>query len=145
MGSSSTTDDAKRALVRAWLVRARHDLEAARKLAAGHDPLLDTAIYHCQQAVEKTLKGFLVWHDQRFPKTHDIEVLLKLAMTFEPRLPSAIADPDRMTEYATAFRYPGDVAEPERVEFDRALRDAEVLHHLVIAVVPVETGPEASR
>lgn len=51
-------DDAKRDLVRAWLLRA--DLASARKLAAGADPLLDTAIYHCQQAAEKTLEALLV-------------------------------------------------------------------------------------
>jgi hypothetical protein len=46
-------DDALHELTRAWLVKAQHDLATARKLSLGPDPLLDTAIYHCQQAAEK--------------------------------------------------------------------------------------------
>ncbi len=43
-------DEAKRDLVRAWLTKARRDLLSARVLAAGSEPILDTAVYHCQQA-----------------------------------------------------------------------------------------------
>ena len=41
--------------------------------------LLDTAIYHCQQAAEKSLKGWLTFHDLRFEKTHDLRMLATLA------------------------------------------------------------------
>ena len=71
--------NAKLELVRNWLIRAQHDLAAARKLATGPDPYLDVAVYHCQQAAEKAVKGFLVFHDQPFEKTHDVEVLVSLA------------------------------------------------------------------
>jgi len=57
-------DEAKRELVAGWLAKARHDLDSARKLAAGDEPIFDTAIYHCQQAAEKPLKGLLVHCDQ---------------------------------------------------------------------------------
>lgn len=45
-------DEAKRELVQSWLIKAQHDLAAARKLAADPNPYLDMAIYHCQQAAE---------------------------------------------------------------------------------------------
>jgi len=48
-------DEAKCELVRNWLRKAQRDLASARKLASGNDPLLDTAIYHCQQAGEKAV------------------------------------------------------------------------------------------
>ena len=50
--------------MQSWLVKALHDLATARKAASPPDPYLDTAIYHCQQAGEKTVKGFLAFHDQ---------------------------------------------------------------------------------
>ena len=50
-------DEAKRDLVRSWLTKAQHDLASSRKLSADPDPYLDTAIYHCQQAAEKVVKG----------------------------------------------------------------------------------------
>lgn len=42
--------DAKAQLVCSWLIKAKHDLASARVLAASSPPLLDTAIYHCQQS-----------------------------------------------------------------------------------------------
>jgi len=72
-------DDARLELVRDWLTRASHDLAAARALSALDQPLLDTAIYHCQQAAEKTVKAWLQFRDDPFPKTHDIEDLVQQA------------------------------------------------------------------
>lgn len=66
-------------LTRSWLVKAKRDLLSAGELADAKMPLLDTAAYHCQQAAEKAIKGFLLFHDIRFEKTHDIEVLLTQA------------------------------------------------------------------
>ncbi len=69
-------DEAKRQLVQSWLIKAQHDLATARKLAADPEPYLDTAIYHCQQAAEKAVKGFLVFHDEEFEKTHNLPLLV---------------------------------------------------------------------
>jgi hypothetical protein len=41
-------DDAKRDLVKAWLIKAQHDLASARKLSVEPESYLDTAVYHCQ-------------------------------------------------------------------------------------------------
>jgi HEPN domain-containing protein len=38
-----------------WLVKADHDLRSARQLFSADPPLLDTAVYHCQQTAEKDL------------------------------------------------------------------------------------------
>ena len=50
-------DESATELVRDWLTRASHDLRAARILAAVDNPLLDSAIYHCQQFMLETI-GF---------------------------------------------------------------------------------------
>lgn len=44
----------------AWLVKARGDQLAAETLAAPEVAQRDIAIYHCQQAAEKAIKGLLV-------------------------------------------------------------------------------------
>jgi HEPN domain-containing protein len=47
--------------VKVWLLKAKGDLLSARILVK-HSPLvLGPAAFHCQQAVEKSLKAFLVW------------------------------------------------------------------------------------
>lgn len=42
-----------------WIAKAERDLEAAKRMIVCVDPLLDTGSYHCQQAAEKALKGYL--------------------------------------------------------------------------------------
>jgi len=68
--------EARLELVQAWLAKAQHDLGTARKAAADPDPFLDTAVCHCQQAAEKSLKAVLTFHDVLFDKTHNLGALL---------------------------------------------------------------------
>ncbi len=74
--------DPKSQLVRSWLVKAQRDLASAHALAEADPPLLDTAVYHCQQAAEKAIKGFLVFHDCEFGRVHDLEALVIAAAPF---------------------------------------------------------------
>ena len=59
-------------LTKEWFKKAEHDLlNAEIVLNSGKNQLpLDTVCFHCQQAVEEYLKGFLVYHGVDFPKTH---------------------------------------------------------------------------
>ncbi|GAB4422069.1 MAG: hypothetical protein Fur0044_19870 [Anaerolineae bacterium] len=51
--------EAKQALVQNWLTKAQQDLAVARKLSREPDPYLGAAIFCCQQAAEKAVKGSL--------------------------------------------------------------------------------------
>jgi HEPN domain-containing protein len=134
-------DDAKRDLVKAWLITAKHDLAAARKLSEESDPYLDTAIYHCQQAAEKAIKAFLVFHDQRFEKTHDLRPLIGIAQPLEAKFSNYRDAAELLTPYAAEFRYPGDVLDPTREEFDIALSEAQRVWEFVLSILPSETHP----
>ncbi|MGH7598574.1 MAG: HEPN domain-containing protein [bacterium] len=134
-------DETKRDLLKAWLVKAQHDLAAARKLSAEPDSYLDTAIYHCQQAAEKAIKAFLVFHDQRFEKTHDLEVLIGLAQKYETKFSTFLNAAVLLTPYAAAFRYPGDILDPTQEQFDEALSAADSVWQFVLSVLPAEVHP----
>lgn len=134
-------DEAKAELIRGWLTKASHDLAAARVLGGGQDALLDVAIYHCQQAAEKALKGFLAASDRRPERTHDIGFLIERALTIEPGWGAWSDAGDRLTPYATAFRYPGLHEEPTRAEFEEAMVDAESIYRQVLALLPVDVQP----
>ena len=134
-------DEGKRRLANSWLIKAQRDLAAARRLVNDPEPYLDTAIYHCQQAAEKAIKAVLVFHDQPFEKTHDIEALISLVITFEPRLSEWIDVGERLTPYATTYRYPGESLEPSREEFDLALKSAEDFYAFVLSILPSEVHP----
>jgi HEPN domain-containing protein len=136
-------DEAARELVRDWLTRADHDLRSARALASLADPLLDTAIYHCQQAAEKSMKAWLQGQDEPFPKTHDVADLVKRSAESNPEFAKLDKAAAVLTPYASAFRYPGGADEPmpTREEFDEALKYAQAIYDFVVSRLPKEARP----
>jgi hypothetical protein len=48
---------------------------------------------------------------------------------------------ERLTPYATIFRYPGELLEPGREEFEQALADAEGFYDLVLSLLPYGIHP----
>jgi len=94
-------------------------------------PLLGDATFHCQQAVEKAMKGFLAWHDRVFRKTHDLGELggqcVQIDASLEPELRAAAP----LTEYAWRYRYPGEPFAPLETE----VRDALTLARAAIAAL----------
>jgi len=134
-------DECKEELVRNWLLKARHDNASARKLSEGDNPYLDTAIYHCHQAAEKAIKGFLVFHDKRFEKTHDLQVLINMATTIDPSISVLLDNGELLTPYATLYRYPGEILEPEIKEFNEAIKASESIYASVINKLPEKVHP----
>jgi HEPN domain-containing protein len=100
--------DNKSAIVaREWMAKADNDLKnAAHTLKLGDRCPTDTVCFHAQQCVEKYLKAFLVILEIEFPRTHDIETLVSLTPK-SIRLSLPVDEQRRLTEYATAMRYPG--------------------------------------
>jgi HEPN domain-containing protein len=106
----------------AWLTKARGDLLAAETLATPAIAQRDIAIYHCQQAAEKAIKGLLVYRERPFQKTHDLERLLELARDETDSLFDLEEHARTLTPYAVEFRYPGDIFEPDEEEMQEAIR-----------------------
>ncbi len=132
---------AKQEPARSWFLKASSDLGAVRKLATEPDTYLDNAIYHCQQAGEKAVKGFLVFHGEDPPKTHDIRYLIALASEIHEAFDSWLDVGSRLTAFATEFRYPGTRHEPDREEFEVAFQGAQRLYDFVLSLVPAEERP----
>lgn len=126
-----------------WLTKAQQDLAVAHKLSGGSDPYLGAAIFHCQQAAEKAVKGFLVFHNREFEKTHNIRLLIELALPFETSFSTWLDAGAYLTPFATKFRYPGETMQPEPEEFQQALADAEGFYAFVLSVLPAEVHPSA--
>ncbi|MDT8444224.1 MAG: HEPN domain-containing protein [Desulfuromonadales bacterium] len=122
----------KAELTRSWLVKAQRDLLSAKHLSEAREPLLDTAAYHCQQAAEKAIKAFLLYHDVRFGKTHDLEVLLAQAAEINPSFTTCRDEGRILTPLAVEFRYPGEYIEPEREEFEEAYLSAGRIYDFVL-------------
>ena len=128
--------DNKDELVQNWLVKAQHDLLAAKKLSIEPEIYADIAIYHCQQSAEKAVKGFLILQNQEFPRTHDIRLLIQLAIRIDPNFENYQEISEILTPYATEFRYPSDVMEPNPEELEDALIKSEELFDFVVSLLP---------
>jgi len=58
--------------------KGAYDLDTARLLINRENRPLDIAVYHCQQAAKKALKGWLTAKEIIFPKTHSLPDVLVL-------------------------------------------------------------------
>ncbi len=118
-------NEESRALAKAWMAKAQADLAVARLLIHGDEPHRDAGVYHSQQAAEKALKALLTLHQTPFPKTHALRALLDLTLPIDPKLFALVGDCIYLTPFATQFRYPGDVIEPDVGEAVEALQAAQ--------------------
>jgi len=62
--------------------------------------------FQCQQAVEKYLKGFLVYNKRRFPKIHDLAQLLRLCAKIDKSFLKFLEETDILSQYYLVSRYP---------------------------------------
>ena len=133
-------DEAKRNEIRQWLIKSQHDLGSAHRLMEGEEPYLDTAVYHCQQTAEKAIKAYLTYRDIVFERTHNLVALLAFCIPSEPALSRWKEEAKMLTPYATEFRYPGDVLDPERGEVEQAFAAAEGIVNFIIQLLPPEVN-----
>src|SRR5438034_1372930 len=100
---------------REWLRTAAEDLRLAELALNASPPMPGGALYHAQQAAEKALKGLLVFHVVPYPLTHDVRRLLTMCADAGAGLSAGVSAAAGLTQFATRFRYPGEV-EPSREE-----------------------------
>ena len=114
-----------------WLIKAYHDLISAKKLAQDEEPVLDTAIYHTQQCAEKALKAYLSYKQQPPQKSHNLRLLVELCQEIDEAFAEILGDAEELSPFATAYRYPDMIMEPEAQEVEAAARQAEKIFNLV--------------
>jgi len=124
--------------VRRWVEYAHGDWSAARKLFASDNPELEIVAFHCQQAIEKLLKAYLVSRGIESGKIHDLGRLLQRCTRLDTAFADLRDDVDPLTQYAVVARYPGPP--PPSVE---AVRIALAVVETVWNVLRPRLPPEA--
>jgi len=95
--------------VNRWLEVAQVDRNAAQALLAV--PSLRTSTpFHCQQALEKLLKGFLTLAGKRGGKTHALDRLGAAAAKSFREIEELVAAARNWSDWAFVYRYPSDEA-----------------------------------
>jgi HEPN domain-containing protein len=116
--------------VREWFARARSDLKIARREMDTSDPAADAVCFHFQQAVEKMLKGWLVWRRQDFPRTHNLAALVELAERLDPQF-SELRKVAPLTAYAVDSRYPETPHLPDLDDMHAAAKLADAAESFI--------------
>jgi len=118
-------------IVAEWLKIAQDDYDSALHLFNTRCPKpLEIICYHCQQAVEKSLKAYLCASDVDIPKTHDTGLLCDMCTELDggfAKLKNACED---MAMFATHTRYPIRI-EIEEQDTEQALKQADEIYNYV--------------
>jgi HEPN domain-containing protein len=114
-------DEVKREFTHQWMTKAEADFLTAEHLCNSGEEYVYGVVFHAQQASEKYLKAFLVWHQIEFQKTHDIAVLLKLASGVDEEMVNSLSDAQELTPYGVEYRYPGEYPDASVADARRAL------------------------
>jgi len=125
--------------VERWLAVAAKDRQAVAVCAAANPPLRGIAAFHCQQAIEKLLKGFLTLAGKRSRKTHSLSQLGAAATGSFPEIADLVSAVENWSSWVADFRYPSDThPEPDDEELRHALAIIDELARRLGAKRPPE-------
>jgi HEPN domain-containing protein len=131
-------DEPKVAATRGWLDLARQDLAGAEHLAdVARLPAL--AVYHWQQAAEKSLNAVLTWNDRPLRRIHDLLELVAQCEQVDSAFVVLRTPADRLTPYASEFRYPSAALEPSPDQVEEARQLSGQIVHFVTCRLPPRT------
>lgn len=100
--------------IKQWLLKANEDLLVVNKLTEFEIVATSSVCFHCQQAVEKFLKAFLIANGVDIKKTHNIEFLLSECSDIDIDFDKI--DPKELSDFGVDTRYPGDIYIPDESE-----------------------------
>ena len=99
--SEKMTEKAKQ-----WIIKGDHDLGTAKVTYLHIPEYLDTVTFHCQQAVEKYLKSYLIFKSIPFRFVHDLIYLLELIVPIDPDFEKYFDTISELQSYAVEVKIP---------------------------------------
>jgi len=116
--------------IKNWLFRANEDIAVIESLSGlDLEYYTSTICFHAQQAVEKYLKAFLIYHDVDFPKTHDVDFLVMECQKIDKY--NFEIDLKSLTDFGVSIRYPDDFYIPGITETKEYMIIAKEIKSLV--------------
>lgn len=125
----------KESLVRERIRKAERDLDTVRLTLENKPEYTDIICYHCQQAVEKYLKAYLVFLDTPFEKKHDLDYLIDLIVENDKEVEQFYDMVETLSGYAVEIRYPDEQSEPSIEEAKTAYEIALQIKKYVVKMI----------
>ncbi|MCL2812191.1 MAG: HEPN domain-containing protein [Clostridia bacterium] len=105
-----------------WIEIADGDYDLAKRVFDCQWPKQNIRIcFHCQQAAEKYLKGYLVYHNEEIVRTHILNELIDLCMKYDDGFEALRDMCTYLTPFAVQVRYPDHTFEIAEIEAKRSL------------------------
>ena len=124
-----------RELLQEWIDFARMDFLTANHLYEHMYPKpLEIICYHCQQAIEKLLKGVLISKGVTIKKTHDLGLLAEMLQEYEPVEEKYLEMCDDLTPYGVKIRYPQELY-IEEYHVKKALEETQTLYKWLMGLL----------
>ena len=127
-----------------WMGHAGEDLKAASVLL-GPDDLLNAAAFHCQQCIEKALKGYLLFTTHNPVDGHNLTWLCRQAVKRDTHFQEWLDESAALNHFYIETRDPSDIPlELTKASVITLYQMAKNMYVFIcgeIGVVPV-TGPQ---
>lgn len=117
-----------------WFDIAEMDISSAKYLQNMLPIPIEIICYHCQQSVEKYLKGYLALNEHEILKTHDLIILNKLCTKYDVDFKDLKEECLRLTDFGVNIRYPYPMDLNES-DMKLAIKDAEIVQSFVLRKV----------
>ncbi len=96
---------AKEKIVKEWFDKGQKDIEDAEFLLK-NNRAIENISFHVHQAVEKYLKGFLIYNGWKLEKIHDLVKLLEEAVKIDKSFNKFTVPLRKITNFYFETRYP---------------------------------------
>jgi len=123
-------------LVKLWFIKAEEDRKNIDNNLNSNNIPYGTVCFHAQQMAEKYLKGFLIFHEKEFPKTHIIEDLIAICKEIDEDFEALELIIGDLSDYAVLVRYPDDWHDPTHQETIEAYIAAKKIRELILRKIP---------
>ena len=107
-----------------WFEFAKRDLESAKFLLNMYPKPVEIICYHCEQSAEKYLKGYLIKHDNKVEKTHDLVLLNNKCKIHDESFLCIEDECIELVPYGVQVRYPYQLEVTEE-DMESAIESAE--------------------
>jgi HEPN domain-containing protein len=121
-------------IAKEWFDFGISDYNAASFLMGMKPKPLEIICYHCQQCVEKLLKGYIASRGGEILKTHDLVSLYKICMRYNSSFEKIINQCIDLTDYGVQVRYPFNVDLIE-TDADVALENAKIVIEFIKNII----------
>jgi len=107
-----------------WFSKADGDYDAAKILNNAYKKHTEIICYLCSQAIEKYLKGYLIFKNHKIENTHNLPYLNSLCVQYDNRFEEIKLDCGILNKFNNNIRYP-DGMETDEYDVNLSLKTVE--------------------